>query len=156
MKPGKSNAAALEDIAYPGEAATPEEILCLADEYRRASKLLQNLGCRGEPLSFAPFRLTILHAIELYLNALLRRVGKAPPEIRSMQHDLALRTKAAVDSGLKLRQRTVDHLQKVVIRREYLTSRYETEMTCETSQVTELTATLEDIAKMVHKFVDGR
>ena len=134
---------------YPGELATPGEICRLADEYRKAAHLLQQLGRTGEPLSRAPFRLSAIHAIELYLNALLLHRGYAPSEIRRMQHDLAQRTGLAIASGLRLRSRTAAHLDALAENREYLVTRYGPELSGTISQINRLEATLEEVSKKV-------
>lgn len=134
---------------YPGEIATPGEIRLLADEYRKAAHLLQQLGRAGEPLSRAPFRLSAIHAIELYLNALLLHRGYAPSEIRRMQHDLAERTGLAIANGLRLRSRTAAHLNALAQNREYLVTRYGPESSGTASQINRLEATLEEVLKKV-------
>jgi len=128
---------------YPGELATP------ADQYRQAAQLLIQLGRRGKPLSRAPFRLAAIHAIELYLNALLLRSGLEPNAVRGLQHDLAKRAILAADAGLKLRMRTANHLSTLQQSREYLVARYGPELTGKVSQVNRLEATLEEVAKKV-------
>ncbi|RWX58969.1 hypothetical protein EN780_35545, partial [Mesorhizobium sp. M4B.F.Ca.ET.089.01.1.1] len=56
---------------YPGELASPQQIHELAEEYRKAATLLLQLGRSGKPLTRAPFRLSAIHGIGLYLTALL-------------------------------------------------------------------------------------
>jgi HEPN domain-containing protein len=133
---------------YPGELATPEEVLRLASEYQNAAKCLLKLGRRGEPLSRAPFRLVAIHAVELYLSALLLHLGHSASEIRGLQHDLSERTKLATEEGLQLRKRTAAHLAKIVGNREYLIARYGPE-TVTVSQINQLEATLNEVAKIV-------
>jgi hypothetical protein len=135
--------------SYPGELATPGEIRLLADEYRKAAHVLQQLGRAGEPLSRAPFRLSAIHAIELYLNALLLYRGYAPSEIRRMQHDLTERTELAIACGLRLRSRTAAHLKALAENREYLVTRYGPEMSGTVSQINRLEATLEEVSRKV-------
>lgn len=141
---------------YPGELATPGEIRLLADEYRKAAHLLQQLGRAGEPLSRAPFRLSAIHAVELYLNALLLHRGYAPSEIRRMQHDLAERTDLAIASGLRLRTRTAAHLKALAENREYLVTRYGPELSGSISQINRLEATLEEVASKVTEMLVGQ
>jgi hypothetical protein len=132
--------------AYPGDSASAEQILGLAEEYRSAALLLMQLARRGDPLSRAPFRLNAIHAIELYLNALLLHLGHEPSRIRGMQHDLTARTALAISNGLKLRKRTEAHLSTMTGNREYVVSRYGPEMTATISQINRLTATLDEVA----------
>jgi len=134
---------------YPGATATAEQVFCLAEEYRKAAHLLLQLGRRGDPLSRAPSRLSALHAIELYLNALLLYSGHETSRIRGMQHDLGARSELAVSGGLKLRKRTAAHLSAMSADREYLVSRYGPEMTATVSQINRLTATLDEVSKKV-------
>ena len=96
----------------------------LAEAYRVATQLLEAQGRSGDPLSRAPYRLTAIQAIELYLNALLLQQGHHAKRIRGMQHDLAARTQLALDRGLRLRDRTAKHLASMASHREYLIARY--------------------------------
>lgn len=134
---------------YPGESATPEQIFRLAEEYRKAAHLLLQLGRRGDPLSRAPCRLSAIHAIELYLNALLLFMGQETSRIRGLQHNLAARSEMAIASGLQLRKRTAAHLSAMAGNREYLVTRYGPEMTATISQINRLTATLDEVANKV-------
>jgi hypothetical protein len=134
---------------YPGELATARQVQALAEEYRKASHVLLPHSRKGKPLTRAPFRLTAIHAVELYLNAFLLQCGHEACRIRSLQHDMWARTELALAGGLRLRQRTVDHLRALGVSREYLVTRYGPELASTTSQVNRLTATLEEVAKKV-------
>ena len=134
---------------YPGELATANDVRLLADHYRKAAHLLQQLGQPGDPLSRAPFRLTAIHAIELYLNALLLHRGIDPRRIRGMQHDLARRTEMANSNGLHLRVRTAAHLWTLAEQREYLVTRYGPDLAGTSSQTNRLAATLDEVAGKV-------
>ncbi|RUW22188.1 hypothetical protein EOA38_31315, partial [Mesorhizobium sp. M1E.F.Ca.ET.041.01.1.1] len=78
---------AIEERKYPGELASPQQVHELAEEYRKAANHLLQLGRPGKPLTRAPFRLAAIHAIELYLTALLLHSGHNPNQIRKMHHD---------------------------------------------------------------------
>lgn len=80
---------AIEEGKYPGELASPQQIHQLVEEYRKAAHQLLKLGRPGKPLTRAPFRLSAIHAIELYLTALLLHRGHNPNQIRKMHHDLS-------------------------------------------------------------------
>ncbi len=123
--------------------------MLLADEYRTAAQTLQMQGRKGHPLSRAPYRLAAIHAIELYLNALLLQRGQNASQIRAMQHHLSTRMDLAQASGLKLKKRTANHLQSLEANREYLVTRYGPEMTASISQINRLNATLDEVAKKV-------
>lgn len=138
---------------YPGKSTTVRDLLRLASEYRKAAHHLLPLGRRGDPSSRAPFRLSAIHAIELYLNAFLLHRGETAASIRGMQHDLATRAERAGEKGLRLRKRTAGHLQSMEEKREYLVSRYSPEMTSTVSQVNRLTATLDEVAEKVTALV---
>lgn len=146
----------LKEPAYPGAAATPPDIVALADEYHRAALSLAPLARKGDPLSLAPGRLCAIHAIELYLNAFLLAGGVSPGDIRSQFHNLATRTDLALAGGLVLRKRTANHLRKMTEDREYLVSRYSPELTSTLSQVNRLFATLTEVAWKVRKRVPAR
>lgn len=138
-----------EDLKYPGELASPHQIHELAEQYRKAATLLLQLGRPGKPLTRAPFRLSAIHAIELYLTALLLHRGHNPNQIRKMQHDLSARTEHALEAGLRLRAKTAQHLQSLSRNREYLVTRYGPELAATASQINRLTATLDEVAAKV-------
>lgn len=137
---------------YPGESATPRQIAALADEYRQAADALLKTGRRGVPLSRAPYRFVAIHAIELYLNALLLAGGCPSADLRRMHHDLTSRSALAVDR-LRLRKRTLAHLATLSETREYLTTRYAPEATI-TSELNRLAATLAEVAGKVGAFIE--
>ena len=140
---------------YPGDTATPPQLLQLADEYRRAAEALLPTGRRRAPLSRAPYRLVAIQAIELYLNAFLLDAGHAPCSLRGLQHDLAKRTRLALDASLVLRKRTIDHLESLSRTREYLVTRYDpTQPTA--SQLNRLAATLSELSDKVNSRIKRR
>jgi hypothetical protein len=120
-------------------------------ENRKAATHLLDLSRPGKPLTRAPFRLSAIHAIELYLNALLLHHGHAHRRVRGMQHDIWMRTECAQATGLRLRKRTTNHLRLLSQNREYLITRYgpEPELAAMASHNNELTATLDELAKKV-------
>jgi hypothetical protein len=133
---------------YPGSAASPRDLCRLADEFRAAAELLHARGRRGTPLSWAPYRLTAIHAIELYLSAFLLHHGEDATGLRKLHHDLAARSERARALGLVLRARTAAHLESLTQRREYLTTRYEP-AGAQTSPLNRLQATLDQVASKV-------
>lgn len=141
--------------AYPGEFARPGDLLDLAEEYRKAAHQLAQLGRRRAPLSRAPYRLNAIHAVELYLSAILLHLGHRPSRIRGLQHDLAARADLAIASGLLLRRRTANHLKAMSGAREYVVSRYCTETTATVSQINRLAATLDEVASKATALIGG-
>ncbi len=139
-----------------GTDCTPEQIALLADEYRQAAHTLLAQGRQGEPLSRAPARLNAIHAIELYLNALLLSHGHEASEIRALQHDLAARAARAEEAGLVLREKTAAHLRAMTGSREYLITRYHPDKTDSVSEVTRLKATLDEVAGKVATSISSR
>ena len=133
---------------YPGQHATPGDLLRLAGAYRAASSELRRLGRRGSTLSRAPYRMVTIHAIELYLNAFLLARGYPPARIRGLQHDLGARMELAAGARLALRRRTLDHLQSISQSREYLLTRYDPGF-ARVSEINRLEATLAEIATKV-------
>ena len=129
----------------PGSLASTEQLLLLARAYHRAAETLLGNRRKGDPISLAPFRLAAIHAMELYLNALLRNEGLDHKKVRGLQHDLASRTKLAQEAGLVLRKRTAEHLQDLAKNREYLVSRYDPDLTLATRHVNRLVATLNEL-----------
>ncbi len=139
----------LREQIYPGDVASPSQILELADEYSKAAMVLYPLGAKRKPLTRAPMRLITIHAIELYLNALLLSRGHSAAEVRGLQHDLGRRTDLASDCGLQLRKRTAEHLRSMGEQREYLITRYGPELAATASQINRLRATLVEVSKKV-------
>lgn len=136
---------------YPGESATADELFRLAEEYRRAADLLMDMHRPSRPFSRAPFHLAAIHAIELYLNALLVSQGLKPCDLRKLHHDLSARIDHEHAARLTLRKRTAAHLAGLSERREYLISRYGTDGMKTISQVNRLQATLAEIQSKVAK-----
>jgi hypothetical protein len=137
------------DTVYPGSSASVAELMELARDYRRAAHALLSLGMNRKSASVAPLRLSALHAIELYLNALLLHLGRNPEEIRGLQHDLGVRTELALAAGLPLRRRTVAHLRALTENREYLTSRYDPGLAARSSPLNRLIATVDELDRKV-------
>ena len=133
---------------YPGEKATAPQIFSLADEYRRSAEALLTIGRNGAPLSWAPYRLVAIHAIELYLNAYLIAAGHSQASVRALQHNTASRAQLATVANLHLRKRTAAHLQYLSDNREYLVARYDPSPVS-VSQLNRLHATLKEVAQKV-------
>ena len=110
----------------------------------------QDFGTRGDPASRAPYRNAAIHAIELYLNALLLRAGHPPSLIRGLRHDFSARADLAITCGLLFRRRTAAHLRMIAATREHLVTRYGPELTSTLTQLNRLAATLDEIATKVH------
>ena len=140
----------------PGDEATPQQVLELAHAYRLAAGVLLPTGRRRKPLSRAPYRLTAIQAIELYLNAFLMVRGLTAATLRGMGHDLALRSGLAADAGLKLRKKTVEHLKALSEAREYLIMRYGPELTGNGSPLNRLDSTLAEVASKASQIVDSK
>ncbi len=158
MKPAKTDQntpAPVQAPVYPGEAATPAELVRLANEYHAAAKTLRENGRRRDPLSRAPYRLNAIHAIELYLNAFLLKAGHPAKVVRGHHHDLAARTNLVLEAGLQLRSRTAAHLLLLSETREYLVSRYDPAISS-ASQINRLEATLDEIAKKVALSIESQ
>ncbi len=136
---------------YPGDCAAAEDIYDLAIAYHAAAKALFPRATKGAPLSYAPARLCSIHAIELCLNAYLRLKGMENCQIRARMHDLA-------DTGfvadLRLRKKTAAHLQEMTQRREYLISRYAPESAGQHTELTRLTATLDEVVRKVGRYIE--
>lgn len=134
---------------YPGDAATVADLLRHADAFRVAAHALVATGRKKAPSSWAPFRLCAIHAIELYLNAMLQHCGSTPAQIRGLQHNLAARATLAIQKGLVLRKLTAGHLATMHETREYLVTRYGPELGSLMTARNRLTATLDQVAGAV-------
>lgn len=148
----------MKDVArsYPGAIASPHQVLRLAAEYHEAARILGVRGRKRQPISRAPYRLTTIHAVELYLNAFLLHSGLDHGRVRGLQHDLAARTDLALKHGLLLRKRTATHLRTMTAGREYLVSRYGPELSSSLSQLNRLSATLAEVANKVEAVIADR
>jgi hypothetical protein len=134
---------------YPGELASAQETLDLANEYRGAAETLWPTGEKLAANLRAPYRLLGIHSVELYLNALLRFGGLATPQIRGLQHNLADRSARMREHGVVLRNRTLKHLETLTVSREYLHVRYDSERRVKMTELNALAATLNDVARKV-------
>ncbi|WP_201780719.1 hypothetical protein [Sphingomonas sp. Leaf198] len=121
--------------------------------HRQAADALLGVGRRGDPITRAPYRFVAIHAIELYLDALLLATGREAVDLRRMHHDIASRTQLAISTRLILRKRTMAHLMALSERREYLTTRYDPVAT-ETTELNRLTATLAEVAEKVTAIIE--
>ncbi|WP_234851617.1 hypothetical protein [Sinorhizobium meliloti] len=133
-----------------GKTASVRDILNLAAQYRAAAAKVGESPSRGKHL---PQRLLALHAIELYLDALLQAKGHDHKTIREFQHDPGERARIAVAEGLVLRKRTLTHLATLSSSTEYLVVKYAPELNSTLSQVNRVMATLEEISRKVRKVV---
>ena len=100
---------------YPGADARADEVIRLANHYRGAANDLLRLVEEKGARRIAPCRLCAVHAIELYLNAFLLKLGHPPERIRDSGHDLAARAALASAGGLALRRRTAIHLATMTL-----------------------------------------
>lgn len=137
---------------YPGANATPQQLLALADQYRRCTDALLDAGLSRKSERLPPSRVLAIHAVELYLNAILRSAGHSPGDLRRLQHDLAARVSLASDAKLVLRKGTSTHLKRLTDNREYLVARYEPNA-AGLSELNRMKATLEEIARKAAKLV---
>lgn len=133
-----------------GKKASVRDVLNLAAQYRAAAAKVGESPSRGKHL---PQRLLALHAIELYLDALLQAKGHDHQTIREFQHDPGERARIAVAEGLVLRKRTLAHLATLSSSTEYLVAKYAPELNSTLSQVNRVMATLEEISRKVRKVV---
>ena len=129
------------------EPASAPEILRLAESYRVAAQAMRDSGSPGGRRASAPYRLLTIHALELYLNALLRHAGMDDRQVRGMGHSLAARAAKAEGVGLRLRPAAAAHLGTLTGRREYMLARYGPIEDAEVSEITRLAATLDEVAR---------
>ena len=139
---------------YPGSGASAWQILLLAHDYHNSCIHLMIRFEGEEAQSLTPARLLAIHAIELYLNALMLDAGDTPKMVRGLQHDLAGRAKRAVACGLVLRSKTVDHLARLTSAQEYVAARYGPELVESQSELNRLTATLKGVSERVSEIVN--
>ncbi|SDN89879.1 hypothetical protein [Ensifer sp. YR511] len=133
-----------------GKSASVRDVLNLASQYKAAAI---KLGEAPPSPNHLPQRLLALHAIELYLDALLQARGLDDETVRNFQHDLGERARIALAAGLVLRNRTLAHLAALSSNTKYLIVRYAPERTSTLSQVNRAMTTLEEISRKVPKMV---
>ncbi len=138
---------------YPGEGANVAQLIQMAHEYRLAARALLSNDNPARSHFSAPGRMLAIHAIELYLNALLIREGHKAVEIRGMHHDLSTRTTMAIAHGIKLRKLTEAHLNNLAENREYLVLRYDPGWKASVSQINRLISTLDEVARKISQKV---
>jgi hypothetical protein len=153
--PSRADQGVKDALPYPGSDMGPDEVLVLAETYRASALRLLTGKDSNKLRSSAPFRLLIIHAIELYLNAYLLASGTPATAIRGMQHDLGKRAVLAQQTGMVLRLKTADHLMTLSQTREYLVSRYGSLDTNSLSQLNRLRATVEEVRERTGQRVNS-
>lgn len=139
--------------AYPGAGSTVSQTLMLADEYYSAAMLLIRQEDPHGVTRFAPARLCVIQAIELYLNAFLLFEDVEPAEIRGFQHALVKRAEATRARGLVLKAKTYDRLAELEASREYLLVRYGPERSEELMALPQMFSVLDNVTKAVRRRV---
>jgi hypothetical protein len=136
-------------------SADPEELLRLADSYRDAALALLRGAPAADPAARAPAGFCAVHAIELYLDAFLRRLGESPSRLRAQGHDLSRRAALAIARGLDLRRKTALHLVRLTRERAHRAHRYAPERLAAACEVNRLLASLEEVARKVRDAIPG-
>jgi hypothetical protein len=134
---------------YPGDDPTISTLLGLADEFHTAAMSLIGKEDPYRLTLFAPARLCVLQAIELYLNTFLRFEGMPAQEVRAFQHRMIPRAEAARAHGLILKVKTLTTLAALEDSREYLLVRYAPEKRGALSQLPRLFSALDDVTRKV-------
>ena len=135
--------------SYPGDGASVEEVLALARSYAAAARRLLSTKPMPKLVARAPAHLCAVHAIELYLHAFLKHRGTIHSELRSMHHNVADMLDRAVKEGLVVDARTVEHIGRLVGKREYLVSRYAPDRLADLSHPDRILASLKAIGDHV-------
>jgi len=133
-----------------GKSGSVRDVLNVASQYKAAAI---KLGEGSPSPNHLPQRLLALHAIELYLDALLQAKGLDGETIRKFQHDLGERARIALAAGLVRRSRTLAHLAALSSNTEYIIVRYAPELSSTLSQVNRVMTTLEEVSRKVPKMV---
>jgi hypothetical protein len=140
---------------YPGEDASPDELLRLAQTYSQAAIHLLHQTTPGVPMSLAPMRLCAFHSVELFLAAYLRAQGMPSAQVRAFRHDTSQMAGEAQKRGLGLKRKVEIRLQKVSANREYLVSRYDPNP-LKSLEANAIFATLNELEKKVGVAVKGK
>lgn len=143
----------LSPAPRPGDNADPRDVLALANQYRSAFENLRRPKGAAAKALIAPAHLCAIHAIELYLHALLRQEGTPYSTLRDHHHKLSDMATYERVAELNLRTKTIEHLKTMTDSREYVVVRYAPEMKHKRSNPTQVEATLNDIAdKVIERF----
>lgn len=128
---------------------TPQDMLQLADAYAAAAVKLDELRPKGKGnvLGQAPFRFAAMHAIELYLTAVLLAQGNDAKQLTKLRHDLRARLEKA---DVRLRDKTVKHLNALTDHKEYRATRYQPQDLPNLTPLTAVTGALQDVRKKAH------
>ncbi len=140
---------------YPGSETDPRKLFELAGTYRLAFDTLCDQMQKGPGGLHSPASFCGIHAIELYLQALLRMDGVCPVEARGFRHRLSDIAAHPSVAALALRKRTRDHLCSITQSREYLVVRYAPDLKAERSQRNQIEASLEDLARKIGARFNG-
>lgn len=133
---------------------TAAELLQLAAQYGSAASLLKDKGPRGRAVKWAPYRLCTIHAIELYLSALLLHGGHSWREIVcDFRHDLAARALAGAAHGLRLQKRSTEMLVKWSSDGSYQATRYRPESLKDTLHPSLMWSVFQDVETTVRNLV---
>jgi hypothetical protein len=108
----------------PGADLTADGIFLLAESYRQAAEIVRNSEKRLR-FSDGPIRLLYLQALEGYLRAFLRHVGKSPEDIRSYQHDFAKMLAECRVGGLRVSHISPGFIQSLTEDAVYVRVRYD-------------------------------
>jgi hypothetical protein len=137
-------------VEYPGDSATAQQLLELADQYFNAALTTRAKQVKPrQRLTWAPTRLLYVHAIELYLNAWLRKKNVANATLRGMKHSLSERYNEAARLGLTLPDSAQRNLVQVEHENAYVVVRYGPERLRELSNPMQLEGSLIAVRKAV-------
>jgi hypothetical protein len=135
---------------YQDTSITAEQTLVLSRQFEEAAMAYPK-AAKG--LAWSPYRWMAIHALELSFNALLLHNCLDAKEVRGMQHDLLARLNLATSFGLKLRQRTAQHIAVLTETREYVLHRYVPAKSLTSSQLNRVFATTHEVGKKVEKLL---
>ena len=142
-----------EPVSPEDRLASAAELLALADVYQLAAwQLRGQIGLlkRRSNVSWSPFHLCAIQAIELYLSAFLVDTGRCDGKaLKTLLHDLAERARQAEDAGLRLDKNTRTHLAEMTERNEYRVVRYDSGAMQDSSEINRLERSLEEVAEQV-------
>ncbi|MBK5568622.1 MAG: hypothetical protein I8N66_19560 [Ensifer sp. SSB1] len=137
-------------VGRPAEPISVRNLLDLATQYKDAAIKLGEGTCMSSQI---PRRLLALHAIELYLDALLIAKGADHATVRGFRHDVEERARMALNAGLVLRKRTLAHLAALSASDEYGVIRYFSDPIPGLSQVNRVMATLDELSRKVRNLL---
>lgn len=139
-----------EHACTPAEDASAIQLLALAEEYHVAALQLLSNDITRPGASRTPYRLLVLHGVELYLGAYLTARGQETGAIEHLNPDLEACLRSCQKAGLGLHTEAQAELLSLARRQEQQATGHGAQTAeLRTEQVNRIWSALEDMAGKV-------